>query len=181
VRRTIRHGNLRIHLGTAIASASRQHGCVRILTSRHGEPCEADFLILGTGFRVDLAATPKLGAIAAQAATWADRYEPPPELRRPDLARYPYLGPAFELLEREPGASPALSRIHLFNYAAHLSHRQLSGDIPGVDFGAERLSRGIAQSLFQENIGYLTAELERFAEPELEGTPFFALHEETRR
>ena len=180
VLRTVRHPGFRIHFGAPVTSARRDGREVRLgVSGRAGEE-RADFLIVGTGFRVDLAATPELRAVAPAAATWGDRYEPPEDLRRPALARYPYLGPAFELTERVPGACPSLSRIHLFNYSAHLSHRQLSGDIPGVEVGAERLSTGLAQALFREDFVHLRQELEAFAEPELESTPFFARPDEGR-
>jgi cation diffusion facilitator CzcD-associated flavoprotein CzcO len=175
VHRTIRHDAFRIHLGTPVISARRDGESVRIgLPDRE---VSADFLIAGTGFKVDLAATPELRAVAAEAATWGDRYLPPQELRRPALARYPYLGRAFELTERVAGGCPALSRIHLFNYSAHISHRQLSGDIPGVEVGAEKLAVGVAQALFREDLAAQRRALEAFAEPELAGTPFFDLSE----
>ena len=175
VNRALRHKRFHVHLGTPITAARRERDTVRLRVAGQDEEERADFLIVGTGFRVDLAAAPELRAFAPEAATWGDRYDPPAELRRPDLARYPYLGPAFELTERRPGTSPALSRIHLFNYAAHLSHRHLSGDIPGVEVGADKLSTGLAKALFREDIGHLRTQIEAFAEPELESTPFFAL------
>ncbi len=175
VNRALRHKRFHVHLGTPITAARRDGSTVRLRIAGQEEEERADFLIVGTGFRVDLAAAPELRAFAPAAATWGDRYDPPAELRRPDLARYPYLGPAFELTERVPGTNPALSRIHLFNYAAHLSHRQLSGDIPGVEVGADKLSTGLVKALFREDIGHLRRQIEAFAEPELESTPFFAL------
>ncbi|NNM74090.1 NAD(P)-binding domain-containing protein [Enterovirga aerilata] len=180
VHRTIRHPQFRLHLGAPITAAAREGGEVRLRVGGRDAEERADFLIVGTGFKVDLSAAPELRAVAAEAATWGDRYRPPEALVRPALARYPYLGPAFELTERVSGACPALSRIHLFNYSAHLSHRQLSGDIPGVDVGAEKLAVGVAQALFREDLDHLRAELEAFAEPELESTPFFALPQAPR-
>lgn len=174
VHRTIRHAGFRIHLGSPV-TAARRDGAGVMLGLAGREDARADFLVVGTGFRIDLAATPELRGFAEHAATWGDRYEAPAELRRPALARYPYLGRAFELVEREPGACPALGRIHLFNFAAHLSHRQLSGDIPGVEIGASKLAAGLAQALFRDDLAHQRAQLEAFAEPELETTPFFAL------
>jgi cation diffusion facilitator CzcD-associated flavoprotein CzcO len=173
VNRTVRHDQFRLRFGSQITSARRVGGAVRLAIGDQGDEEWADFLVVGTGYRVDLEATPELRAVAPFAETWGDRYQPPEALRRPALAHYPYLGPAFELTERVPGACPSLSRIHLFNYAAHLSHRQLSGDIPGVEVGAEKLSTGLAQALFREDIDHLRRGLEAFAEPELESTPFF--------
>jgi hypothetical protein len=51
----------------------------------------------------------------------------------------------------------------------------IASDIPGVNVGAERLASRIAQAFFREDIAHMCAELEAFAEPELESTPFFAL------
>ena len=174
VHRTIRHEGFRIHLGTPVTTA-RRVGAGVMLGFAGREDTPADFLIVGTGFRIDLAATPELRGLAEHAATWGERYSAPAEMRRPALARYPYLGRAFELTEREPGRCPTLGRIHLFNFAAHLSHRQLSGDIPGVEIGAQKLAVGVAQALFREDLAYQRGQLEAFAEPELETTPFFAL------
>ena len=90
-----------------------------------------------------------------------------------DLGDYPYLGHGFELIEREPGQCPELSRIHLLNHGAFLSHGAMASDIPGVNVAAERVSAAIAASLFREDIAPIRRELEAFDEPELEGTPFF--------
>ncbi|MGO4815830.1 FAD-dependent oxidoreductase, partial [Cupriavidus sp. 2MCAB6] len=76
------------------------------------------------------------------------RYTPPPGSDSAELLHAPDLGPAFEFQEKVPGTCPALSRIHCFNYPAMLSHGKLSGDIPAVSDGAERLARGIARALF---------------------------------
>ncbi len=175
VHRTIRHDDFGIHFGSPITGARRDGTRVRLATP-DGSVRHADFLIVGTGFRVDLASVPELAEVAEGAATWGDRYRPPAHLIRPDLSLYPYLGSAFELLPKDP-ASPGepLSRIHLFNYAAHASHRQLSGDVPGVDVGAEKLSVGIGRALFREDIAHHRRLIEDFAEPELESTPFFTL------
>jgi FAD-dependent urate hydroxylase len=174
VHRVIGHPGFRLNLCAPIVSAAGDGTRVAYRVGGESAPRFADFLIAATGFRVDLAEQPEFAAIAASIATWGDRYAPPPELRRPELARYPYLGPGFELTEREPGTLQWLNRVHLFNYGAHLSHRALSGDVPGVDAGADRLAHALAASLFREDLADHRQRLEAFAEPELEGTPFFA-------
>jgi cation diffusion facilitator CzcD-associated flavoprotein CzcO len=174
VHRVIRHPGFRLNLAAPIVSAAHDGARVAYRVDGEGAPRFADFLVVATGFRVDLAEQPEFAAVASSIATWGDRYAPAPELRRAELERYPYLGPGFELTEREPGTLPWLSRVHLFNYGAHLSHRALSGDVPGVDAGADRLAHALAASLFREDIADHWRRLEAFAEPELEGTPFFA-------
>ncbi len=174
VHRVIKHPGFCLHLAAPIFSARRANARVEYRVGEVPAPRHADLLIVATGFRVDLAQQPEFAPHAPHIATWGDRYTPPVELRRPDLARYPYLGPGFELVESVPGACPWLGRVSLFNYGAHLSHRALSGDVPGVDAGADRLTHALAAALFREDLAEHRARLEAFAEPELQGTPFFA-------
>lgn len=162
-----------IHLGSPVLAARRAG--TRVLLELPHRRVEADFLIVGTGFRIDLRHAPLLAPHAAAIATWADRYTPPPALARPELGRFPWLGDGFELTERAPGACPALTRIHLFNHGATASLGALASDIPGVTVGAERLASRMAQHFFREDIRPIRAALKAFAEPELEGTPFFTL------
>ncbi|MBS0560787.1 MAG: NAD(P)/FAD-dependent oxidoreductase [Proteobacteria bacterium] len=171
--RTIRHDAFALRLGTPVLGASRD-GAGVALRLAHGTET-ADFLILGTGFAIDLGRDALLGPLGTRLATWADRYAPPPALRRDELGRFPWLGPAFELTEREPGADPDLPRIHLFNHAATLSLGAIASDIPGVNAGAERLAGGIVRQLFREDYTVMHERLVAFAEPELIDTPFFAL------
>ncbi len=173
VLRTLRKPGFAIHFGRPIRAARRTADGVALTLD--DATAEADFLIVGTGFRVDLAATPELAHLADRIATWGDRYTPPPGLARPDLARYPYLGPGFELIGRDAEAPGDLGRIHLFNYGAHASHRGLSGDVPGIDGGSEKLSARIVEALFREDLGHARRTLDAYAEPELEATPFFTL------
>jgi cation diffusion facilitator CzcD-associated flavoprotein CzcO len=171
VLRTIRHPGFHIHLGTALRGATRSADGVR-LALPDGGTALVDFLILGTGFGIDLRQAPELAGVAAAIATWSDRYQPPPALQRPALGRFPWLGPGFELTERTP--SPGLSRIHIVNHAAYASLGAIASDIPGVSTGAERLAHAIAAHFFAEDIDAIQAALEAFAEPELQDTPFFA-------
>lgn len=62
-----------------------------------------------------------------------------------------------------------LSRIHCFNDAAVLSHGKISGDIPAVSAGADRLMRGIASALFVADREAHFEGLKAYAKPELLG------------
>ncbi len=172
VLRTVRQAGFRIHLGTALRGAVRSEDGVR-LSLPDGAAAQADFLILGTGFDIDLRRSPELEGVADAIAIWADRYTPPAGLQRPGLGRFPWLGDGFELTERTPGACPGLSRIHAFNHAAFASLGAIASDIPGVSAGAERLAHAVAAHVFTEDIAYVRQALEAFAEPELQDTPFF--------
>jgi cation diffusion facilitator CzcD-associated flavoprotein CzcO len=173
VHRALAHPGFALHLASPVMAATRDAAGVALTIGAAARRVTADFVILGTGFAVDLARQPELADLAPDLATWADRYQPPSDLVRPELGRFPFLGPAFELQERAPGAHPGLDRVHLFNHAAYASLGPIASDIPGVSTGAERLASRIAQAFFREDFAHMRATLAAFDEPELEGTPFF--------
>jgi cation diffusion facilitator CzcD-associated flavoprotein CzcO len=174
VLRTLRLPGFHVHLGTPVVAARRDGARVALRLGGTEDPAVADFLIVATGFQIDLAACPELAALAPAIATWGDRHTPPPALERPHLARYPYLGPGFELQPRTASDPAALARIHLFNFGATASHGALTGEIPGIDIGAERLANAIVAAIFREDLDHMRRALDAFAEPELEPTPFFS-------
>ncbi|MBO1073406.1 FAD-dependent oxidoreductase [Roseomonas marmotae] len=174
IHRAMRHPNFRIHLGTPLRAARPAPEGVA-LDLGDGSHALVDFLILGTGFTVDMSRVTELSQVAGEIAIWADSYTPPPGLEQEELSRFPWLGHGFELTERRPGHCPGLSRIHLFNHAALASLGAVASDVPGVSTGAERLAHRMAAHFFTEDIGHVRERLEAFAEPELQGTPFFAL------
>ncbi len=169
--RVLRLG-VQIHLGHPVAEA-RRDGDEVLLRLADGTERRHDFLIAGTGFRVDMDEVPELAGFAPHIARWGDRYTPPPELVREDLAAFPYLGPGFELQPRGATAPPELGLIHLMNYGAHASFGGIASDIPGVAVAADRLADAITRHAFRKNFSELRAAVEAFDEPELEGTPFF--------
>jgi cation diffusion facilitator CzcD-associated flavoprotein CzcO len=173
VNRTIRQPGFRIHFRTAVEAASRADGKVAVKLAGQPEPVLHDFLIVATGFNVDPTLIPELASYATDIAIWHDRYPAPPELRRADLEKFPYLGPGFELTEKILGSQPTLGQIHLVNYGAHASHAGIASDIPGVNIAAERVAGAIVTSLFREDIDPMRRKVEAYNEPELAGTPFF--------
>ena len=172
VKRALRLPNFHIHLATPVRSAWRD-GAQVVLDLGEGRQARHDFLIVGTGFVVDLDRVPELADFAPHIARWQDRYTPPPGMQRRELAAFPFLGAGFELQPRDAAAPPELGLIHLMNYGAHVSHGGIASDIPGVAVAGERVAVHILRHFFQGEIGALRQELEAFDEPELEGTPFF--------
>ena len=165
--RVARHPNAHLHLSSPIHNI-RQQGDTLLLTTPRGE-FPIDFIIFATGFRVDLATRPELALIAPHIRFWRDRYTAPPGEEDEELAWSPDLDPAFAFQPKQPGACPALARIHCFNYPSSLSHGRLSGDIPAVSAGAQRLARAIARALFAADIHQHYAQLQAFDTPELLG------------
>ncbi|MGO7422507.1 NAD(P)-binding domain-containing protein [Rhizobium ruizarguesonis] len=156
-----------LHLGSPIDRLQQQGDHIVVTTPKGSYP--VDFLIFGTGFRVDLKNRPELAAVASHIGLWRDRFPVPADMRNDELETSPDLGEAFEFLEAEPGACPALARIHCFNFPATLSHGKLTGDIPAISEGADRLARGIVRALFVADRERHFADLQAFDTPELLG------------
>lgn len=156
---------VRVVLGAETRAVTEAPGGALRLETTAGS-VEADLVILGTGFRFDLAATPELAGIAERALTWADLAPEGPE---DELLDCPALGPGFELRPR-PGADPAgLGRVRIFTHAAQPSLGNLASDIPQASEGADRLARALARDLFLEDAALHRARLAAYAEPELLG------------
>lgn len=164
--RVSRHPNAYFHVGSPIVELA-ERDCALTLKTPKGS-YRIDFLIFATGFSVDLEQRPELAAIAPHIRMWKDGAAvglPPSE----SLAASPDLGSSFELQEKTPGECPLLSSIYSFNFPANLTHGKLSGDIPAVSEGADRLARGIVSTLFVEDIGIHYDKLLAYDEPELLG------------
>lgn len=172
VLRVSRHPNGFFHLGCEIRSLAATAGGVSINTSRG--TMEADFIIAATGFCVDLARRPELFGIARYIRFWKDRFTPEPQdmpsgTLNAELQYSPDLGKGFEFLEKNPGECPSLRFIHCFCFPATLSHGKVSGDIPAISDGAERLVRHIIGSLFVDDRATYYNSLVTFEDAELSG------------
>lgn len=129
---------------------------------------EFDFIIFATGVETDLSARPELVLFFEQIALWRDRFTPPPCEESELLARYPYLGQAFEFTERRPGTAPFLRGIHNFTFGAFLSHGISGAAITGIKYGVRRLVNGIARDLFLEDSANYYRDLLSYQTPELQ-------------
>jgi cation diffusion facilitator CzcD-associated flavoprotein CzcO len=165
--RVSQHPNGHFHLGSPILDIEERDGHL-VLTTPKGR-YDTDFVIFGTGFRVDLMSRPELVDFAPHIRLWRDRFPVPADMPNVELETSPDLGESFEFLEKIPGACPALRAIHCFNFPATLSHGKLSGDIPAISEGADRLARGIVRSLFVADRETHFATLQAFDTPELQG------------
>lgn len=174
VRRALRRPNLHIHLGTPVRAATRRGDRVRLdLAGPRARQVDSDFLVVATGFRVDLTRVPELADLVPHIRRWADVIDHlPAAARRPQLEAYPFLGPAFELLPNGPDAPLEVGHVYLLNVGAQASHGPIASDIPGVDVAGERVARAIVTSLFREDLPILRDRLSAFDEHELAGTPF---------
>lgn len=163
--RARRHAGFHLHPSCAWKSLALRGDEIEILTES-GERHLVDFVIVGTGFVTDLALRPELANVEADIARWGDRYQPPDSERHDDLLRHPYLGPHFELTERNPGRAPHLA--YLFNYTfGGLASLGFGGaSISGMKYSIPRLVSGLTGSLFIEDRATHLESLRRFAETE---------------
>lgn len=141
--------NFSIHYNTYIEKIDNDN-ISAMITTNQGE-IAADFIIMGTGFAVDLSKRVELANFNQEILLWSGRV--PEELSSINvkLGKFPYLGPHLEFLEAKPGNAPYLKNIYCFNYGAFLSHGLLGGDIGLNSLGATRLVEGIVIDFFLEN------------------------------
>ncbi|WP_205648578.1 NAD(P)-binding domain-containing protein [Acuticoccus kandeliae] len=171
--RVSRHPNAYFHFDKGIRRVEPVGEGVAI-DFADGSRLETDFLILGTGFTVEMLARTELSPHAGDVLLWKDMYTPPADEEHDELADFPYLDKDFAFQERSEGVAPWLSHIHCFNHAASLSLGKVSGDIPGVSDGAAWLARSLAARLYVEDIEAHYQELIEYARPELVGDEWTA-------
>ncbi|RVU14010.1 NAD(P)-binding domain-containing protein [Methylobacterium oryzihabitans] len=171
VLRCTRHPGFRIRFGEGWTGVSEGPDGLVVETARGRYPVEA--AIVATGFDVDLVQRPELAAFRDAILTWGDRVAPHEAAAHPEAARFPYLGDGLELRERVPGAMPALSRIHVFNWGVTLSHGALAGDIPGLGIGATRLAQALVRDLFLADADRYAERMRAHEDDELAPTPYF--------
>jgi cation diffusion facilitator CzcD-associated flavoprotein CzcO len=161
VDRVVRHANAAVHFGAPVLDATPG---IRLRTPSGW--FDADFLILGTGFGVDLRDRPELATLCQHVLTWADRFTPPRDRTNAEMGRHPYVGPGFELLEKTPGSMPGLRRIRMFNAGSMVSTGPISTGLNGMPFGLPRLTGHISRDFLRDQADELLAEFETYDEPD---------------
>jgi FAD-dependent urate hydroxylase len=167
--RVTRHENFSIIARCAPTAVAIRDGRVLLDTTRG--KLAFDFLILATGLTVDWSQRPEFAALKPHVQLWGDNFAPDgaPACAQAD---HPYLGPSFEFLQRVPGAAPWVSRIHCFTFPGYLSHGPISGDIPAISTGAERVANGIVSALFAEDYARTWRRMVGWSNPELRGDEY---------
>ncbi|WP_420405082.1 NAD(P)-binding domain-containing protein [Nisaea sp.] len=162
--RVAKHESFELLTGAPWLACNTSDGHIAIETPK--KKLEADFLIVGTGFDIDLAALPELSEIAAKAALWRDRFRPPADEENSRLGRYPYLDPTFAFQEREPGTAAWLRHVRLFTFGATLSFGPSGSSINAMKFAVPRLVSGIVRDLFSEDVEQHWESLKAYDLPE---------------
>lgn len=188
--RVSRHNNAYFHVGCAVdkvefePNTETSTSLLKVHSSKG--IFNVDFLLLATGFKIDWHLRPEYAQFAPYVKTWASRFTPPSAEEDAELSACPDLGPHFEFKATAESPLVGIENIYCFSYPAVASHGTVSGDIPAISDGAQLLAKGIAGSLYQEDIAYYYQQLEAFEEPELEGNewqpaqalPTYVVHEQ---
>lgn len=146
VERLAHHPAFRFHRGSDVAAVDASGDPVRLDLGER--TIEAALVVLGTGFRVDIAAREELAALCGAVRLWRDLDLPPEDVGA--FANHPHLAEDFAFTPLT-AADGWVERVHAFNIGAMASIGLLSGDIPGVGDGARRLGEGLARRLFLED------------------------------
>ena len=164
--RVVNHRNARLALGRQIETIEAVGERIRLQT--HEGPIEADHLLLGVGYEMNLAAREETRGLAPHIAFWRDRAPPGPEETPASAAfldAHPYLGRGFELTPRDEARDSWTRRIHLFNNTAIASLGPISNGVTGMKYGAPRLADAVSGSLFREQAGRFADALAAYRHP----------------
>jgi cation diffusion facilitator CzcD-associated flavoprotein CzcO len=148
--RAVAFKNFHIHLSTSLTDAALASNG-KITAKAGGKTMRFDYLIAGTGYRIDLAAQPELARIHDKIALWSDRYKPAAGEENAAGGRHPYLGSGFEFLPREASGAEYLRNIHCFNLAGELSFGIPVGDVPSM-VDHPRLVAAVERGLYLDSI-----------------------------
>jgi cation diffusion facilitator CzcD-associated flavoprotein CzcO len=156
--RANRFPNFLMHMGRPWTGA-RVGADGRVVLETPRGPFTADYLICGTGVRMDATARPELAACAQNIATWADRYTPPEAEASERLGAFPYLGPDFAFTEKRPGETPWISDLHFFGFGSQMSFGPAGSSINAMAIAAPRCAAGVTRGLFAADMPRLFQDL----------------------
>jgi cation diffusion facilitator CzcD-associated flavoprotein CzcO len=148
--RAVAFKSFHIHQSTSLAGVALA-GNGKITAKAGRKTLRLDYLIAGTGYRVDLSAQPELARIHEHVALWRDRFVPAKGDENAAGALHPYLGAGFEFQPRAQTGAEFLRNIHCFNLAAALSFGIPVGDVPSMA-DHPRLVTAIARDLYREGV-----------------------------
>lgn len=146
IARARRQPNLRIHPGTSWKSAALEDSRIRIEAT--DGPLIADFLILGTGYALDITVREEFAEHLPLIAFWRDVYTPTAGDEDAALSASPYLGGNFEMQEKTPGTASWLNAVFNFSRGAQMSMGAMPIGLSGIKFGIPRLVQGVTKRLF---------------------------------
>src|SRR5262249_21733285 len=130
VERTVAFPNFHLHLAAPWKHVAAENGGVALHAASKEFRC--DFVIVGTGYCVDLAARAELADFHDKVLLWRDRFAPSAGDEDEFLGAHPYLGEGHEYLEKTQGIASYLRDIHVQNPAGFVSFGLPIGDVPSM-------------------------------------------------
>ncbi len=162
--------NYRLRKGVTWHGATMDNDAIRLCAS-DGAVEQVDFLVLGTGYVIDVRRRPELAAFADRIALWQDRFTPPPGEENATVAAFPYLAADLSFTEREPGTAPFLAHIHNFTYSATASVGYSGASLTGMKYGLQRMLTGITRTLWLQDQASHLLTMQAYDEVDLDVTP----------
>lgn len=150
IARAVAFKNFRLHLNASLSNVAMA-GSGQVTAKVGSASHRFDYLIAGTGYRIDFSAQPEFARIHESIALWRHKYQPKPGEEHAGGALHPYLGAAFEFLPRPGASADFLRNIHCFNLAGQLSFGIPVGDVPSM-VNHSRVINAIARDLFVESV-----------------------------
>lgn len=146
-----KHQNFSFHTACPWLAVREEGGEVVVTTP--DKEMRFDFLIIGTGFLMDLTLRPEMKAFASRVVLWRDHFVPPEGQESPVLGSYPYLGKSFQFLPKDENdpLAPMMSAIHNFTFSATPSMGLSGSSVSAMRFGVEKLTFAIGRDLFVED------------------------------
>lgn len=141
------------------------------LTLNDGTKHLFDFLILGTGYTINLAERRELAPFADKIALWKDRFAPPVGEEDNPVSVYPYLSGDLSFQEKEVGSAPFLKNIHNFTYMATASVGYSGASLTGMKYGVQRLLDGITRTFWLEEAPIYLKEIRAYSDLDLDTDP----------
>ena len=130
-----------------------------------------DFLVIGTGYTVDVGQRPELTSFADAIALWRDRFTPPAGQETSPVAQYPYLAGDLAFQEKVPGSAPWLANIHNFTYVATASVGFSGASLTGMKYGIERLLGGLTRFFWLADADRYLSEIRAYNDIDLDVIP----------
>ncbi|HEY0275735.1 MAG TPA: FAD-dependent oxidoreductase [Paenirhodobacter sp.] len=146
-----------------------------------GSTVRTDFLVLGTGYSIDLAKRPELAAFARHIQLWRDAFQPPEAERNDPVSTYPYLSPDLSFREKVPGTAPFLRNIHNFTYMATASVGYSGASLTGMKYGIRRLLDGITSYLWLGEADYYLEQITAYSDRDLDTAELVQVIEKTSK
>jgi cation diffusion facilitator CzcD-associated flavoprotein CzcO len=157
--------NFTMHVGRSWTAARVEVGRPVVATPR-GD-FTADYLICGTGVRMDPRAVSELAHCADNIAQWHDRYTPPPAEANERLGCFPYLAADSSFVEKRPGETPWLRDVHLFGIGTTMSFGPAGSSINALSIAAPRVAAGVTRGLFEADLPRLYEDLLAYDVPQV--------------